>query len=84
LMDEATSSLDPASRHALERLARRLSERGVRVLWVTHDFAQVRRVADHVLVVLDHRVAHAGAPDRLTEGASGAVRSFLEEASDGE
>ena len=84
LMDEATSSLDPASRHALERLARRLSERGVRVLWVTHDFAQVRRVADHVLVVLDHRVAHTGAPDRLTEGASGAVRSFLEEASDDE
>ena len=84
LMDEATSSLDPASRHALERLARRLSDRGVRVLWVTHDFAQVRRVADHVLVVLDHRVAHAGPTDGLSVGAPERVRAFLAEATDGE
>jgi putative ABC transport system ATP-binding protein len=83
LMDEATSSLDPASRHALERLARRLSDRAVRVLWVTHDFAQVRRVADHVLVVLDHRVAHAGPTHHLADGAPELVRAFLSEASDG-
>jgi putative ABC transport system ATP-binding protein len=82
LMDEATSSLDPASRHGLERLSRRLSDQGVRVLWVTHDFLQVRRVADHVLVVLDHRVAHAGPVDNLSDGAPVAVRSFLSEASD--
>jgi putative ABC transport system ATP-binding protein len=82
LMDEATSSLDPASRHGLERLSRRLSVQGVRVLWVTHDFLQVRRVADHVLVVLDHRVAHSGPVDNLSDGAPVAVRSFLSEASD--
>jgi putative ABC transport system ATP-binding protein len=82
LMDEATSSLDPASRHALERLALAFSTRRVRVLWVTHDFAQVRRVADHVLVVLDHRVAHAGPIDRLADGAPDPVRAFLAEATD--
>jgi putative ABC transport system ATP-binding protein len=84
LMDEATSSLDPASRHALERLALALSNRGVRVLWVTHDFAQVRRVADHVLVVLDHRVAHTGPIQGLAEGAPDDVHAFLAEASDDE
>jgi putative ABC transport system ATP-binding protein len=84
LMDEATSSLDPASRHALERLALRLSTTGVRVLWVTHDFAQVERVADHVLVVLDHRVAHSGPTGELKEGAPAAVRAFLTEATYGE
>jgi putative ABC transport system ATP-binding protein len=83
LMDEATSSLDPASRHALERLALALSTRGVRVLWVTHDFAQVRRVADHVLVVLDHRVAHSGPTNQLAAGAPEPVRAFLAEATDG-
>jgi putative ABC transport system ATP-binding protein len=84
LMDEATSSLDPASRHALERLARRLSDDGVRVLWVTHDFAQVRRVADHVLVVLEHRVAHAGPSLAIDRDAPDDVRSFLAEASNDE
>jgi putative ABC transport system ATP-binding protein len=84
LMDEATSSLDPASRHALERLARRLSDDGVRVLWVTHDFAQVRRVADHVLVVLDHRVAHAGPTLALDRDAPDDVRAFLSEATNDE
>ena len=84
LMDEATSSLDPGSRLALERLARRLAERGVRVLWVTHDFAQVRRVADHVLVVLAGEVVHRGPPATLVDGAPPAVRAFLVEASDAE
>jgi len=65
-------------------LALTLSTRGVRVLWVTHDFAQVRRVADHVLVVLDHRVAHAGPTRELATGAPGPVQAFLAEATDGD
>jgi ABC-type transporter Mla maintaining outer membrane lipid asymmetry ATPase subunit MlaF len=30
------------------------------MLWVTHDLAQLRRIADHVLVLLDGALAYSG------------------------
>jgi putative ABC transport system ATP-binding protein len=45
--DEPTASLDHASALTLEALARRLADEGVPILWVTHDLAQVERIADH-------------------------------------
>lgn len=84
LMDEPTSALDPAARLALERLAGGLAERGVPIVWVTHDLAQVRRIADSVLVMIDGTVAHRGRPGSLAAGAPDSVRRFLEGASDAE
>jgi len=80
LMDEVTSSVDPVQRAGLEDLARSLSSRGVAVLWVTHDLAQMRRIADHVLVVIDGRIAHASSIVALEADATPSVRSFLTEA----
>jgi putative ABC transport system ATP-binding protein len=77
LLDEVTSSVDPAARLGLEALARGLAERGVRVLWVTHDLEQLRRLADHVLVLIAGRVAYAGPASRLERDASAGVRRFL-------
>ncbi|MDQ1521674.1 MAG: UDP-glucose/iron transport system ATP-binding protein [Actinomycetota bacterium] len=57
LMDEVTSSLDAGARIALEELARNLAADGVQIVWVTHDIAQVRRIADEVRVVVGGRVA---------------------------
>jgi putative ABC transport system ATP-binding protein len=80
LMDEVTSSLDAGGRAALEDLARTLAADGVPVVWVTHDLAQVRRVADDVVVVLDGCIAHAAPVDALLRDAPPAARAFLEEA----
>lgn len=60
LMDEPTSSLDPRARHALERLARGQADAGVPVVWVSHDLAQVERIADHVVIVVGGRIVHEG------------------------
>jgi putative ABC transport system ATP-binding protein len=68
LMDEPTSSLDPASRHVLETLARDAAVAGVRVVWVSHDLAQVERIADDVVVVVDGRIVHECATSRLRVG----------------
>jgi len=57
LMDEVTSSVDPAARRSLERLARSLADGGTTIVWVTHDLAQARRLADEVLLVADGRIA---------------------------
>ncbi len=77
LMDEVTSSVDPAARVGLETLARNLAARDVRVLWVTHDLEQMRRLADSVLVVIRGRIAYAGPRTTLQQAASPAVRGFL-------
>ena len=57
LMDEVTSSLDPASTAVLERLATRLAADGTPVLWVTHDLRQARRIADLEIVLAHGRLA---------------------------
>lgn len=81
LADEPTSGLDPTPRRAFERLARRLAhERGLAVVWVTHDLDQLRRLADHVIVLLGGRVAFAGAPDELD--ATHELTAFLTGGSD--
>ena len=54
LMDEPTASLDPAATETLEHLVRGLD--GVPILWVTHDVAQVRRLADEVMVITGGRL----------------------------
>jgi putative ABC transport system ATP-binding protein len=82
LMDEVTSSVDPAARVGLEALARNLAARDVRVLWVTHDLEQMRRLADHVLVVIRGRIAYAGPYATLDTAASPAVHRFLAAALD--
>jgi putative ABC transport system ATP-binding protein len=77
LMDEVTSSVDPAARVGLEALARSLAARAVRVVWVTHDLEQMRRLAEHVLVMIRGRIAFAGPHATLDTAASPAVRRFL-------
>ena len=59
LMDEVTSSVDPVQRSGSSSSPARWHRGGVAVLWVTHDLAQMRRIADHVLVVIGGRIAHA-------------------------
>jgi len=50
LMDEPTAMLDADNVRLLERLTRRLvGAEGVAVVWVSHDDAQIRRLADCVV-----------------------------------
>jgi putative ABC transport system ATP-binding protein len=72
LMDEPTSALDRDNRLALERLARRLTEDGIPVLWVTHDEEQVARLADWVLALREGRLDRAGPPEPAAAGAGSA------------
>lgn len=57
LMDEATSALDPDIRLLVERLVRRFADAGLPVVWVTHDLEQLRRIADHIVVLVEGRNA---------------------------
>jgi len=57
LMDEPTSALDHENRLGIERLAKELAREGIGILWVSHDLAQVRRIADLAFVLIDGRNA---------------------------
>lgn len=61
LMDEPTSSLDPKSTAAIERLAQSLKSRHT-ILWVTHQHDQAQSIADRVLVIENGQVTPLNAP----------------------
>ncbi|MEQ9260848.1 MAG: ATP-binding cassette domain-containing protein [Roseovarius sp.] len=78
LMDEPTASLDPASVLAIERIVLRVLEQGVKVLLVTHDAGQARRLADEVVFIHRGHVAeHSPADSFFPEPHSKAARDFL-------
>ena len=51
LLDEPTAALDAAAVGAVEAMISSRIQAGLAVLWVTHDTAQARRIADRQLVV---------------------------------
>lgn len=60
LLDEPTSSLDEDARDEVEAMADRLRERGVTLVWITHDQAQAARRGDHVVALREGRVVYVG------------------------
>ena len=49
LLDEITASLDQESTHGIEELLLNIhSEHHVTMIWITHDLAQAKRVADYM------------------------------------
>ena len=57
LADEPTSSLDSILKaEVLQLLRRKQQERGVGVLFITHDIASIQHIADRVVVVSDGQI----------------------------
>ena len=59
LLDEPTSALDERPKRAFEDTALHLAAQGIPVVWVTHDQAQARRVADRVFWLRDGHLEQA-------------------------
>lgn len=77
-LDEPTASLDPASVLAIEKIVRDASARGVRIVFVTHDMGQARRMADDILFLSGGGIAeHSRAADFFPEPQSKAARAYL-------
>jgi zinc transport system ATP-binding protein len=68
ILDEPASGLDEGGVQQLEDLLRMMKERGATVLMVSHDLAQVRRIADRV-TVLDRSVIKEGPADEALADA---------------
>ena len=77
LMDEPCAALDPASTAAVEGLMRRAEAAGTRILVVTHDAHQARRVASRVAFMDAGRIVEAGGPERLGRPRTASARAYL-------
>jgi iron complex transport system ATP-binding protein len=69
LLDEPTSSLDPAHQHVAMRLLRRTASRGLGILAVLHDLNLAAAYADRIVLLAHGRVAAAGVPAEVLRSA---------------
>ena len=78
-LDEPTASLDPASTLLIEETVLRVHRSGVKIVFVSHDIGQARRLADDVVLLHRGRVAeHSQAEQFFNAPATEAARAFLE------
>lgn len=78
LLDEPTSALDPGATQIIERMVLRASKKGVRIVMVTHDIGQARRLAsDVVMMQAGNVVEHGPAKQVLTAPKTEASRRYL-------
>ena len=78
LLDEPTASLDPASTLAIEQLLVDAQRRSIKIVMVTHDVGQARRLARDIVFLHHGRVLeHQGADSFFNEPSSHAAQAFL-------
>jgi len=79
MLDEPCANLDPAATAAIEALIRDARARGTKVVLVTHDIAQARRLADDVTFVHDGRIVEQSpAASFFDNPVSSAGRAYLD------
>jgi ABC-2 type transport system ATP-binding protein len=65
LLDEPTSSLDPATARAVRSATRRLADEGVAIVLSSHDMVEVEELCSAVTIIGGGRVIFAGGVDEL-------------------
>ena len=78
-LDELTASLDPANTLAIETVIKRVSKGGTRILLVSHDLGQGKRLADDVVFLHRGRIAEfSPAMTFFSQPASAEARGYCE------
>ena len=78
LLDEPTANLDPASTLAIEQLIQQAHDDGTKIVLVTHDVGQARRLADEVVFLHRGRLEEQSWAERFFDApASATARAFL-------
>lgn len=77
-LDEPTSNLDPAATQAIEHMVADARAAGTRILLVTHDIGQARRLADDVMFLHRGRIVERQPAEHFFDRPdSPAARDFL-------
>ncbi len=77
-LDEPTANLDPTATALIEKIVCETAEAGTKVIFVTHDPGQARRLADDVVFLNRGRLAcHAAAAAFFQDPGHAAARAYL-------
>ena len=78
LLDEPTASLDPAATEKIETLITTANRQGRKIILVTHDIAQAKRLAGDIVLLSDGKIAeHTLAESFFKQPQSSAGRNYL-------
>ena len=79
LLDEPTSSLDPAATIAVEAMIRAVHQGGTKIIMTTHDIGQARRLADDIMFLHRGRLLEYAPASRFFNGPRDRIAArFLE------
>ncbi|WP_245306339.1 phosphate ABC transporter ATP-binding protein [Roseovarius aestuariivivens] len=79
LLDEPTASLDPASVLMIERIVADTAAQGTKIVFVTHDIGQARRLADDVVFLHAGQLAEYSPAARFFDAPrSEAAQAYLQ------
>ena len=77
-LDEPCANLDGRSTREIEALLIKANEAGTRIIMTTHHIGQAKRLAEHVIFLLDGKIHDTGvAPSFFTSPRTAEARSFL-------
>ncbi|MGI9481036.1 MAG: ATP-binding cassette domain-containing protein [Hyphomicrobiales bacterium] len=78
-LDEPTGNLDPASVLKIEEIVLNAHKRGTKIIFVTHDIGQARRLAGDVVFLQNGAIAERGVAEQFfATPVSKAAKAFLE------
>jgi tungstate transport system ATP-binding protein len=79
VLDEPTSALDPATTSAIEAVTQSVSRDGMRVVLITHDVGQARRLGDEIAFLHRGRLLERTLRDAFWAGPRSAeARAFIQ------
>lgn len=67
ILDEPTAVLTPQEAEELFKIMRRLTERGVSIVFITHKLKEVLEIADHIVIMRRGRVVDTTTPADVDE-----------------
>ncbi|MBZ0218495.1 MAG: ATP-binding cassette domain-containing protein [Fimbriimonadaceae bacterium] len=77
-LDEPTASLDPASTAEVEDMINAAHLRGIKILLITHNIAQARRLADDIMFLHGGKITESGPAKRFFRNPQSApARDYL-------
>ena len=78
-LDEPTAHLDPGATHSIERVIAAMHAAGTKIVMVTHNLGQARRLADEIVFLHEGRVLERAPADKFFKRpASREAARFLE------
>ena len=84
MYDEPFAGLDPISLGTAAQLIRQLNDAlGLTSVIVSHDLEETFRIADHVVILANGRIATQGSPEQVRQCDDPLVRQFVSASADG-